>query len=242
MSLSLSVPTSLKSPLRLSRLVRLIRSRHQQIKNQKNPRNCNPIIKTLSLIIERPLKRELETVQLDIHEDLIRGSIQGNRKAQYRLYQLYAKAMFNVCARMMPSHEDAEDMLQESFTEAFRRLHTFRFESTFGAWLKRIVVNRCINEIRRKKADLKYFEDMHLFENKKEEENEVTGLSADIVKKAMKDLPNGSRMIFSLYLLEGYDHLEIAEILNISVSNSKSQYMRARQRVKELLTQMNYEN
>jgi RNA polymerase sigma factor (sigma-70 family) len=184
----------------------------------------------------------LETVQLDIHEDLIRGSIQGNRKAQYRLYQLYAKAMLNICARMMPSQEDAEDMLQESFTEAFRRLHTFRFESTFGAWLKRIVVNRCINELRRKKADLKYFEDMHLFENKKEEENEVTGLSADIVKKAMKDLPNGSRMIFSLYLLEGYDHLEIAEILNISVSNSKSQYMRARQRVKELLTQMNYEN
>jgi RNA polymerase sigma-70 factor (ECF subfamily) len=194
------------------------------------------------LIIERPLKRELETVQLDIHEDLIQGSIRGDRKAQYRLYQLYAKAMFNVCARMMPSHEDAEDMLQESFTEAFRRLHTFRFESTFGAWLKRIVVNRCINEIRRKKTDLKYFEDMHLFEGKKDEEEESYGLSAELVKKAMKDLPGGSRMIFSLYLLEGYDHLEIAEILNISVSNSKSQYMRARQRVKELLTQMNYEN
>lgn len=184
----------------------------------------------------------LETVQLDIHQDLIRQSIEGSRKAQYKLYQQYARAMYNICLRMMPGVEDAEDMLQESFAEAFRRLHTFRFESTFGAWLKRIVINRCINEMRRRKADLKYFEDMHLFEGKPEEEVEETGLSVDKVRMAMKELPNGSRMIFSLYLLEGYDHLEIAEILNISVSNSKSQYMRARQKVKELLTQMNYEN
>lgn len=184
----------------------------------------------------------LETVQLDIHQDLIRQSIEGSRKAQYKLYQQYARAMYNICIRMMPGVEDAEDMLQESFAEAFRRLHTFRFESTFGAWLKRIVINRCINEMRRRKADLKYFEDMHLFEGKPEEEVEETGLSVDKVRMAMKELPNGSRMIFSLYLLEGYDHLEIADILNISVSNSKSQYMRARQKVKELLTQMNYEN
>ncbi|MDP3463499.1 MAG: RNA polymerase sigma factor [Bacteroidales bacterium] len=184
----------------------------------------------------------METVQLDIHQDLIRQSIEGSRKAQYKLYQQYARAMYNICLRMMPGVEDAEDMLQESFAEAFRRLHTFRFESTFGAWLKRIVINRCINEMRRRKADLKYFEDMHLFEGKPEEEVEETGLSVDKVRMAMKELPNGSRMIFSLYLLEGYDHLEIAEILNISVSNSKSQYMRARQKVKELLTQMNYEN
>lgn len=184
----------------------------------------------------------LETVQLDIHQDLIRQSIEGSRKAQYKLYQQYARAMYNICIRMMPGVEDAEDMLQESFAEAFRRLHTFRFESTFGAWLKRIVINRCINEMRRRKADLKYFEDMHLFEGKPEENMEETGLSVDKVRLAMKELPNGSRMIFSLYLLEGYDHLEIAEILNISVSNSKSQYMRARQKVKELLTQMNYEN
>jgi len=184
----------------------------------------------------------LETVQLDIHQDLIRESIGGNRKAQYKLYQQYARAMYNICFRMMQNTEDAEDMLQESFADAFRRMQSFRFESTFGAWLKRIVINHCINEIRRRKADLKYFEDMHLFEGKPEEPVEESGLSVEKVKLAMNGLPNGSRMIFSLYLLEGYDHLEIAEILNISVSNSKSQYMRARQRVKELLIQMGYEN
>jgi len=207
---------------------------------KKSPK-LQPCYKSAVIDHRKPFEA-LETVDLDIHEDIIRRSIAGDRKAQYRLYQLYAKAMLNICMRMMSGREDAEDMLQESFAEAFRRLHTFRFESTFGAWLKRIVVNRCINELRRRKADLRYFEDMHLFEGRKEEEDTETGLSVEKVKSAMKELPNGSRMIFSLYLLEGYDHIEIAEILNISVSNSKSQYMRARQRVKELLTQMNYEN
>jgi RNA polymerase sigma-70 factor (ECF subfamily) len=184
----------------------------------------------------------LETIKLDIHRDLIEQSVLGNQKAQYRLYQLYAKAMYNICCRMMPNTEDAEDMLQEAFTEAFRRLSSFRYESTFGAWLKRIVINRCINELRKRKAELSFFDDMQRFEGKAEEVTETMGVSVEKVKKAMEELPNGSRMIFSLYLLEGYDHVEISEILNISVSNSKSQFMRARLRVKEKLNQMGYEN
>ncbi len=143
---------------------------------------------------------------------------------------------------MMPTVEDAEDMLQEAFTEAFRRLSGFRYESTFGAWLKRIVINRCINELRKRKTDLSFFDDMQRFDQTEEKEPDPKGVSVEKVKKAMDDLPNGSRMIFSLYLLEGYDHIEISEILNISVSNSKSQFMRARLKVKEKLNQMGYEN
>lgn len=143
---------------------------------------------------------------------------------------------------MMQNKEDAEDMLQDAFADAFKRMSGFRFESTFGAWLKRIVINRCINELRRKKANLQYFEDMHVFAQKAVEETELIGLSVERVRKAMETLPSGSRMIFSLYLLEGYDHNEISEILDVSVSNSKTQYMRARQRVKEVLTQHENEN
>lgn len=143
---------------------------------------------------------------------------------------------------MMPTVEDAEDMLQEAFTEAFRRLSGFRYESTFGAWLKRIVINRCINELRKRKTDLSFFDDMQRFDQTEEKEPDPKGVSVEKVKKAMDDLPNGSRMIFSLYLLEGYDHIEISEILNISVSNSKSQFMRARLKVKEKLNQMGYES
>lgn len=184
----------------------------------------------------------MESVELNNPKELIEACLRGDRMAQHRLYQQYAKAMLNISYRMLNNREDAEDVLQEAFTDAFRRLSGFRYESTFGAWLKRIVINRCINSMRKKKTDLQFFDDMHVFSQKAEEEVVTTGLSAESVKKAMKELPSGSRMIFSLYLLEGYDHNEISEILNISVSNSKTQYMRARQRVKEILTQKGYEN
>ncbi len=181
--------------------------------------------------------------QADITNDVIDRSIKGNRQAQYQLYKLYSKAMFNICYRMMNDRSDAEDMLQESFTEAFRKLGSFRHDSTFGAWLKMIVINRCINEIKRRKAKLEFFEDMSPFEDEEDlSDDQETGLSPDRIKKAMEELPKGSRMIFSLYLLEGYDHQEISEILNISESNSKTQYMRAKQRIKEILKTQSYES
>lgn len=172
----------------------------------------------------------------DITRDIIDRSIRGNRQAQYQLYNMYAKAMYNICCRMMNDREEAEDMLQESFSEAFRRLGSFRFDSTFGAWLKRIVVNRCINEIKRKRISLEFFDDLSPFYEEEDLPDEIeSGLSAEMIKKAMALLPKGSRMIFSLYLLEGYDHQEISQILNISESNSKTQYMRAKQKIKEMI-------
>jgi RNA polymerase sigma-70 factor (ECF subfamily) len=181
--------------------------------------------------------------QTDISRDIIERSKRGNRQAQYQLYKMYSRAMFNICYRMMNDRSDAEDMLQESFSEAFRRLDSFRHESTFGAWLKMIVIHRCINEIKRKKTQLEFFDDMTPFEEKEDiRDDQAPGLSPDKIKKAMEQLPKGSRMIFSLYLLEGYDHQEISEILNISESNSKTQYMRAKQRIRELLKDQLYES
>lgn len=173
---------------------------------------------------------------------IIEKSKKGDVKSQYLLYNQYAKAMYNVCYRMMSGREEAEDMLQESFTEAFKKLHTFRFESTFGAWLKRITINKCINEIKRKKTDLNFFDDMSYFKEHTDDDASLPELNVDMIKKAMEDLPNGSRMIFSLYLLEGYDHREISQILDISESNSKTQYMRAKNKIKELLKGAVYEN
>lgn len=181
-------------------------------------------------------------VQTEIHKDIIEQSKRGSSKAQYQLYQLYAKAMYNTSYRMMNNQAEAEDMLQEAFTEAFMKLDTFRYESTFGAWVKRIVVNRCINEIKRRKADLQLLDNMSAFDNKEDEEEIHAELSVAEIKRAMQELPEGSRVIFSLYLLEGYDHREIAQILNVSESNSKSQYMRAKKRIKEILEGNRYEN
>ena len=136
---------------------------------------------------------------------------------------------------------EAEDMLQEAFTEAFMKLHTFRYESTFGAWLKRIVINKCINEIKRRKADLQLEDDMSMYNEREDTDDVKAELNVNDVKKAMEHLPDGSRVIFSLYLLEGYDHREISQILKISESNSKSQYMRAKHKVREILKEMSHE-
>lgn len=179
-----------------------------------------------------------------IHKKLIESCKKGNERSKYELYQLYAKAMFNVCYRIMNNREEAEDMLQDAFTQAFAKLHTFRHESGFGTWLKRIVVNTCINAINKKKIELDYLEDNYHKDLPEEvDENNVEN-DVDSIKTAMQKLPEGGRMIFSLYLLEGYDHVEISQILKISESTSKSQFMRAKRRIVEILKEQkstNYE-
>ena len=177
------------------------------------------------------------TTHSEIHRRIIEDCLQGSRKAQYALYTQYSRAMFNTCLRIMPTREEAEDVLQEAFTEAYRSLHSFRFESSFGAWLKRIVVNRCINALKKKRAALDFYEDMSQWEEVAESpEPAEHPLSVEIVRKTISRLPQGSRMVFSLYLLEGYDHKEISGILGISESTSKTQYMYARKKVRELLS------
>ena len=171
-----------------------------------------------------------------IHQDLIAESIKGSNKARYQLYQLYSKAMFNVCYRMMNNREDAEDMLQEAFVLAFQKLETFRNESGFGTWLKTITVHTCINALNKRKLDLKYFDEMHRFDATEEEPEEAL-YTTENIREAMRQLPEGGRIVFSLYLLEGYDHGEIAQILNITESTSKTQYMRAKRRVYEIMKQ-----
>ncbi|MBN1158728.1 MAG: RNA polymerase sigma factor [Bacteroidales bacterium] len=171
----------------------------------------------------------------EIHREIIELSKAGNSKAQKQLYQLYAKAMFNICYRMMNNHEEAEDMLQESFTEAFLKLDTFRFESSFGAWLKRITINKCINTLKKRRTSL--IAEEHLPDRSSDEvpDEEIPGLTVNRIQKAMQQLPEGYRVVFSLYILEGYDHGEISQILGISEATSKSQYSRAKKRIKELL-------
>ena len=172
----------------------------------------------------------------DIHRDVIESCMKGDVRAQYQLYSLYSKAMYNICLRMTNVQEEAEDMLQESFSYAFSKLGSFRFESSFGAWLKRIVVNTCINHLKKRRVDLVYTET----HNDPAPDDETVDYAeiqfkVDSIMKAMEQLPQGYRVVFSLYLLEGYDHSEIAEILGITESTSKSQFLRAKKKMKEIL-------
>lgn len=183
----------------------------------------------------------------DIHKTIIEACKNGDERQKYKLYQLYAKAMFNVCYRMMNNREEAEDMLQEAFTQAFMKLDSYRYESGFGAWLKRIVINTCINAKNKRKVELTLMDEMHRFDQPEDIDNseEEVQLTVAGITKAMEKLPEGGRIIFSLYLLEGYDHGEISQILNIAESTSKSQFMRAKRRIIEILKEQktgSYEN
>ena len=141
--------------------------------------------------------------------------------------------MYNLAYRILNNREDAEDLLQEAFVECFRNIDSFRFESTFGAWLKKIIVNKCINHIKRKKIDLTLCETLPPTICEEEEE---TSYDTGKIFKGIEMLPDGYRIILTLYLLEGYDHSEISQILGISESTSKSQFSRAKEKLRNILS------
>ena len=149
------------------------------------------------------------------------------------LYNQYSKAMFNLAFRMTNNREDAEDILQETFIECFRNIGLFRFESTFGAWLKTILINKSINHLKKKKIEL--IPQDNLPENIIEENDDNITYDIRKIFRGIELLPDGYRIILTLYLLEGYDHGEIAQILGISESTSKSQYSRAKGKLRKIL-------
>ena len=171
-----------------------------------------------------------------MHDELIARCKAGDQEAHYRLYKLYSKAMYNVGLRITRSEEEAEDVLQEAFINAFRNIDSYRGDATFGAWLKRIVVNKAINAVNRKKHDPIPDDDRWDVAEEEPLPEYSEGLTVDRVKRCMGELPDGYRTVLSLYLLEGYDHQEIGEIMGISESTSKSQLNRAKSKLRELLT------
>ncbi len=175
----------------------------------------------------------MDNLNIYINAPLIEECRKGNNKAQYRLYNQYSKAMFNLAYRILNNREDAEDILQEAFVDCFRYIDSFRFESTFGAWLKKILVNKCINHLKKKKIDLTLCDTLPVVVY--EEEADITYDTGKIFK-GIEMLPDGYRIILTLYLLEGYDHSEISQILGISESTSKSQYSRAKEKLRNILS------
>jgi RNA polymerase sigma factor (sigma-70 family) len=179
----------------------------------------------------------LESVYIDKHYNLVVECKQGSKKACYELYKLYSKAMLNVAFRIVGNIAEAEDVLQESFLDAFNKLKDFRQETTFGLWLKQIVVNRSINLLRKRKMDLVDIDGEQLDNIPDEEfdDDEETLFKVAQVKEAMRELPDGYRVVLSLYLLEGYDHEEIGQVLNITENTSRTQFLRAKRKLAEIL-------
>lgn len=175
----------------------------------------------------------MNNIDLKIHSPLIEGCKEGDVRSQYKLYNLYSKAMYNLSYRILNNQFDAEDILQEAFTDCFENISTFRYESTFGAWLKSIVVNKSINHLKRKRPELVY--DQFIPDIPEETIDDEPAYNHKQIFNAIEKLPDGYRVILTLYLLEGYDHQEIAGILKITESTSKSQFMRAKEKLKKIL-------
>ena len=172
--------------------------------------------------------RQNETVKL---VELCR---KGNAKAQYALYKLYSRAMYNTALRIVGSREEAEDVLQEAFLDGFMKIDYYRGDATFGAWLKSIVINKSIARLRSRRL---HFEDAGSLDAQpadEEDDFEENEHTIQILKMLLNELPSGYRLVLSLYLFEGYDHKEISTILGISEVTSRSQFIRAKQRLLEL--------
>ncbi len=185
----------------------------------------------------------MEGKYTNIHQDLIDACRNGDRNAQFRIYKLYYKAMYNTSLRIVNDAAEAEDVMQESFLDAFQRLGSYTGEGSFGSWLKRIVINRSLDFIRKTKEMVSFDEaehDVHEIPGDNMEEQIL--LQVEQVKNAISQLPDEYRVVLSLFLLEGYDHEEISQILKISNQLSRTRYSRARQKLLGLLNEKRFTN
>jgi RNA polymerase sigma factor (sigma-70 family) len=148
--------------------------------------------------------------------------------------------MFNLCLRMVPERSEAEDLLQEAFVKMFRELPSFRWQSTLGAWLRRIVTNQCLNHIRKNKPVFTDLDDREV-PDIPEQDISFDNITAEEIHKAILRLPEGARIVCVLHLLEGYRHSDIAAMIGVSESTSKSQYRRAVSLLKHDLTKKIYD-
>lgn len=158
--------------------------------------------------------------------DLIKGCIEGDRRMQKELYDRFSPKMYAVCLRYMGNADDAQDILQEGFIKIYKNLERFRGDGSFEGWVRRIFVNTAIEQIRKKKMDVSLTEKEETIEYKSV--SAVDTINEKDLLKIVSGLSPGYRSVFNMYVVEGFSHKEIGELLGISEGTSKSQLARAR--------------
>lgn len=168
-------------------------------------------------------------------EIILRGCRKGKAKAQRELYDRYATTMLGVCLRYVKNKAEAEDVLQEGFIKVFKNLKNYNGEGSLAGWIYRIMVNTALNYLRSKKK-IQFVEYEGNVPDTSDDSQVEPPFSKQQFMDAIHDLPDGYRTVFNLYVLEGYKHREIADILEISINTSKTQLAKARQMLKKTLT------
>ena len=172
--------------------------------------------------------------------DIIEDCKRNNRKAQLKLYNQYCDGMYIIAKRFVKDTFEAEDVVQEAFIKAFSKLHQYKAEVTFGSWLKRIVINKCIDSLKSKRQFMQELDEVHLKVVDVAYENEWLvddAITLEDVKKAISNLPEKYKYVVMLFLIEGYDHQEISQILNITEVASRTQLSRGKVKLRDLLKQ-----
>lgn len=167
------------------------------------------------------------------NEQIIQGCIKRDSRAQKNLYDAHAPRMMGVCLRYCKNEEEAKDLLQEGFIKVFDKISTYRGEGSLEGWIKKVFITTALEKLREKKIVFERLTDENLADA---EPGAVdTKLEAKELLKLIQLMPDGYRVVFNMYAIEGFSHPEIAEKLNITPGTSKSQYARARQHLQKLL-------
>jgi len=173
---------------------------------------------------------------------LIEKCKNNDSRAQMQLYDQYCKAMFNTAYNFIKDDDIAQDVMQEAFIKAFKKIESFSGEATFGAWLKRIVVNQSLDYIKKQKIQTVELNDNIVYMADEEPWEVDAEIKLSAIYKCIEELPQKCKNVVKLYLIEGYDHQEVAQILEISEVASRSQLSRGKSKLKELLIHRNYES
>jgi len=175
-----------------------------------------------------------------LNNKIVEDCKQNNAKAQMQLYDMYCQAMFTIALRYVKDSFVAEDMMQDAFIKVFKNMNSFKGEVTIGAWIKRIVINQCIDYLKKKRIELVSIEEKELTIADDGDWTVKEEVTTDIVTSAINSLPEKYKVVLNLYLIEGFDHQEIAKVLNITEVTSRSQLMRGKNKLKGQLKQYNY--
>lgn len=172
----------------------------------------------------------------NIHHNLIKRCKRNDSIAQMKIYDLYNRAVFGTIIRLVKNTMEAEDLMQETFISAFSNLDSYRSEASFGTWIKKIAVNKSLNVLKKNSPDFLDFRGENISDNNVSEIDESTNrFTLEEIKQEINRLPEGYRVVINLYLLEGMDHDEISELLNVKPVTSRSQYLRAKKKLAENL-------
>jgi RNA polymerase sigma factor (sigma-70 family) len=167
--------------------------------------------------------------------DLIRGCVEGNTKSQGILFDKYSRTMMGICLRYAGDRQEAEDMMQEGWIKVFRSVNGFRFEGSVEGWIKRVMINTCLEILRKNKLQFTDVEIEVVEEMEHMQTNSSDPLTSRDLLKMIHRLPSGYRSVFNLFAIEGYSHKEISKKLSISEGTSKSQYSRARMHLQKMM-------